>query len=105
MSSIIREVGGIKPGSRIVRLSARKLASPVRYFMWRLEVTRDKSGLGSLRFQPWESPAANGDLRRACRLLGFIRRDDFTTLYVHTRDPELARADAVVTTPLLYLGF
>jgi hypothetical protein len=66
-------------------------------------VARDE-GAATLRFPPWESAAADGTLHRACRLLGFVRRDDFTTLWVRTSDPDLARVDAVVQTPLLYLG-
>jgi hypothetical protein len=66
-------------------------------------IARDQ-GAATLRFQPWESQAADGTLRRACRALGFVPRDDFTTLWVRTSDPSLARADAVATTPLLYLG-
>ena len=64
-----------------------------------------RNGATTLRFQPWASPAGNGTLERACRLLGFVARRDVTTLWVRTHDAELARADAVVPTPLLYLGF
>jgi len=64
-----------------------------------------RSGAATLRFQPWGSPAGNGMLERACRLLGFVARRDLTTLWVRTQDPALARADAVVPTPLLYLAF
>lgn len=64
-----------------------------------------RSGGVTLRFQPWASPAGNGTLERACRLLGFVRRSDVTTLWVRTRDPALARAEVIVPTPLLYLGF
>ena len=63
------------------------------------------SAAGTLRFQPWASSAGNGTLERACRLLGFVPRRDLTTLWVRTQDPALARTDAVVPTPLLYLGF
>ena len=63
------------------------------------------SGAGTVRFQPWASPAGNGTLRRACRLLGFVPRYDLTTLWVRTSDPALERAAAVVPSPLLYLGF
>lgn len=62
------------------------------------------AGAATLRFQPWESEAGDGDLERACRLAGFFRRDDLTTVWVRTRS-ELARPDAVVSTPGLYLGF
>jgi GNAT superfamily N-acetyltransferase len=59
-----------------------------------------ESGAATLRFQPWDGTAGDGDMGRACRLLGFVRRDDFTTLYVRGRG-----AGEVVSTPLLYLGF
>jgi hypothetical protein len=59
----------------------------------------------TLRFQPWPSEAGDGALERACRLLGFVRRNDQTTLWVRARDPELARPEAVVPSPLFYLGF
>jgi hypothetical protein len=64
-----------------------------------------RSGAATLRFQPWASRAGNGALERACRLLGFVPRADVTTLWIRTRDPALARPDAVVATPLLYLAF
>jgi hypothetical protein len=64
-----------------------------------------ESGAATVRFQAWNSPAANGALKRACRVAGFVRRPDLTTVWVRTRRPELARADAVVSTPSLYLGF
>jgi hypothetical protein len=63
------------------------------------------SGAATLRCQPWYSPAANGALERACRIAGFVRRPDLTTVWVRTGRPELARSDAVVPTPSLYLGF
>jgi hypothetical protein len=44
-------------------------------------------------------------LRRAARALGFVQRNDLTTLWVRTADPELARANAIVSTAPLYLGF
>jgi hypothetical protein len=62
-------------------------------------------GAGTVRFQPWHAPAGDGTLSRACRLLGLVPREDFTTLAVDTTRPELARPDAIVATPLLYLGF
>lgn len=64
-----------------------------------------ESGAATFRFQPWDSPAANGALERGCRVAGFVRRPDLTTVWVRTRRPELARSDAVVPTPSLYLGF
>lgn len=86
------------------RPELRGLGAAIRLLRGLARVAAD-TGARSIRFQPWASSAADGDLRRACRLLGFVRRDDFTTLYVRTQQPELARADAVVPTPLLYLGF
>jgi hypothetical protein len=49
------------------------------------------------------APAGNGVLRRACRALGFIPRNDFATLSVRTARAELHRSEAVVPTPLLWL--
>jgi hypothetical protein len=57
-------------------------------------------GGASVRFQPWTSPAGDGVLSRACRLLGFVRRDDFATVWV--RGPAAVR---LAWTPLLALGF
>ena len=62
------------------------------------------TGAATLRFQPWDSETGDGDLERACRLAGFFRRADLTTVWVRGR-PELTRSDAVVSTPGLYLGF
>ena len=62
-------------------------------------------GAATLRFQPWDGDAGDGALARACRLAGFVPRDDLTTVWVHTRDPGLARPEAAVSTPFLYLGF
>lgn len=64
-----------------------------------------RSGAATLRFQPWASHTGNGTLERAGRLLGFVPRPELTTLWVRTNDPTLARTDAVVATPLLYLAF
>jgi hypothetical protein len=64
-----------------------------------------RSGAATVRFQPWPSDAGDGGLARACRLLGWVARDDLTTLWVRTHDPALARPEAVVPTPLLHLGF
>jgi hypothetical protein len=63
------------------------------------------SGAGRLRFQPWLAGPLTDALVVACRLLGFVRRDDFSTLYVRAREPALAHPDSVVATPLLALGF
>ena len=61
-----------------------------------------ETGASTLRLQ-----IANREpsLRRAARALGFVERDDLTTLWVRTADPALASADSVVPTPFLYLGF
>jgi len=100
------QLGG-SPGDPVRLIGWRPFSGGLRPALLLLgalsRVARDE-GAATLRFQPWESPAADGTLRRACRLLGFVRRDDFTTLWVRTSIPELARADAVVQTPLLYLG-
>jgi GNAT superfamily N-acetyltransferase len=64
-----------------------------------------REGAATLRFQPWRSPPANGDLWLACRLLAFLPRHDLTTLWVRMHDPALARPEAVLSTPLFSLGF
>ncbi len=87
---------GWRPGRGGIRAAVLLLGALGR-------LARDQDA-ATLRFQPWDSPAADGMLRRACRLLGFVPRDDFTTLWVRTSDPDLAHAAAVVPTPLLYLG-
>ena len=88
---------GWRPRRRGVRPAAALLSSAAR-------IARD-AGAPTLRFQPWPSEAGNGDLERACRLLGLVRRADRTTLWVRTSDPSLARAEAVVPSPLFYLAF
>jgi hypothetical protein len=65
----------------------------------------ERAGATSLRFQPWPAPAGDGTLTRACRLLGFVPRPDLTTLWVRAHDQALKRSEAVVPTPLLYVGF
>lgn len=84
------ERSGVVPATRLLR-AAYPLA-------------RD-AGAATVRVQPWPAEPGDGALERACRLLGFVRRRDFTTLYVRARDPELARAGALAPTPLLSLGF
>jgi GNAT superfamily N-acetyltransferase len=64
-----------------------------------------QAGAPTLRFQPWPSEAGDGALQRACRLLGLVRRDDQTTLWVRTHDPRLARPETIVPSPLFYLAF
>jgi hypothetical protein len=56
-----------------------------------------------IAYQPWPPDRCGSVLARACRLLGFVERDDLATLYVRGRDPGIA--PAVTTTPLLALGF
>jgi hypothetical protein len=58
----------------------------------------------TVRFQPWNATGEEAVLTRACRVLGFVQRNDFATLWVRTTKTELARSDAVVPTPLLWLG-
>ena len=62
----------------------------------------ESAGAATLRLQV---PRPETSLTRAARALGFVRREDLTTLWVRARDPTLARADAVVPTAMLYLGF
>jgi hypothetical protein len=64
-----------------------------------------ETGAATLRFQPWSAPGGDGALERACRMLGFVPRDDLTTLWVRARDPALVRREAVVPTPLFSLAF
>jgi hypothetical protein len=97
-----------------------KPGEPMRITGWRADcdsevaavvmlaaITRlaQRTDASSVRFQPWESPSGNGTLTRACRVLGFVPRADLTTLWVRTHDASLARVDAVVSSPLLALGF
>lgn len=88
---------GWRPRRAGVRTAAHLLASAGR-------IGREARAL-TLRFQPWPSEAGDGALDRACRLLGFVRRRDQTTLWVRASDPALARSEAVVPSPLFYLGF
>jgi len=120
-SPVIRvvELDG-RDGSRALVQVARSGGEAVRLAAWRparaglrpalllvdaLVRLARRSGAAALRFQPWDSPAADGALVTACRLLGLVRRDDLTTLWVRTADAELRRADAVTPTPVFYLGF
>ena len=61
-----------------------------------------ETGATSLRLQLGHRVPS---LRRAARALGFVERDDLTTLWVRTADPTLATAESVVPTAFLYLGF
>lgn len=93
---------------------------PLRLVGWRAELPRlrtalrvivaagrlaSKQGAASLRFQPWPGPAGDGSLKRACALSGFLPRGDLTTVWVRATREELVRAESVVSTPFLYLGF
>jgi hypothetical protein len=117
-SPVLRVLEG--PGARALVQTPGSRHDPLRIIGWRpLEPglrqalafvaaagrAAERAGATSLRFQPWGSPAADGSLTRACRLLGFLPRPDLTTLWVRTHDPALKRAEAVVPTPFLYLGF
>jgi hypothetical protein len=88
---------GWRPRRAGLRAAASLLAAAAR-------IARG-AGAPTLRFQPWPSEAGDGALERACRLLGFVRRRDQTTLWVRASDPALAQPVAVVPSPLFYLGF
>jgi hypothetical protein len=92
---------------------------PLRLVGWRAERTRLRlalrlvaaagrlaraHGATSFRFQPWPG-AGDGGLARACTISGFLPRNDLTTVWVRATREELVRAEAVVSTPFLYLGF
>jgi GNAT superfamily N-acetyltransferase len=62
----------------------------------------EATGAASLRVQ---QPRPDRNLSRAARGLGFVARDDLTTLWVRTQDSSLATPGAVVPTSMLYLGF
>ncbi len=63
------------------------------------------NGASTIRFQPWDGRSGDGSLARACRVAGLVPRDDLTTVWVHSPDPDLVRPEAAVSTPFLYLGF
>jgi hypothetical protein len=115
----VLELGGPSPARALVQLPGSP-REPVRIAGWRSDSPGARSAVGVLgaagrlarregaatvRFQPWGAPAGDGELARACRLLGWVRRADLTTLWVRTHDPALARAEAVVSTPMLQLAF
>ncbi len=115
-SSTLVQVLELAGGHRALVQLPGSPGDPLRIIGWRpaqpglrpaLPLLRDALRLAhardaaTLRFQPWPGPAGDGALARACRLLGFVRRSDFTTLYVRAREP----VGEVVPTPLLYLGF
>ena len=62
-------------------------------------------GAASLRFQPWPGAAADGSLGASMRDLRLPPAHDLTTVWVRATREELVRAEAVVSTPFLYLGF
>lgn len=57
----------------------------------------------TLRFQPWRGIGGGGELVRACRLLGFVRRPE-VPLLVHASDPRFERAVPQLT-PFFYVTF
>ena len=91
-----------------LRLAAAQLVRPTWSKAVRLVRTLIDVGAEldapTVRFQPWPAPNGDGLLRRACLVLGFVPRNDFSTLWVRTLRDELATADAPVPTPLLWLG-
>lgn len=89
---------------RIVAWRAERptIRSALRIVLAAARFARDH-GAARIAYQPWQPDACGSVLARACRLLGFVERDDLATLYVRGRDPALARA--VGSTPLLALGF
>jgi hypothetical protein len=107
-------------GSRALVQVPGAAHEPVRLIGWRPERNGLRSalrllaavgrmareiGAPTLRFQPWVSEAGDGDLRRACRLVGFVPRADLSTLWVRTPEFELARPARIAPTPLFFLGF
>jgi hypothetical protein len=76
--------------------------SALRLLLAAAHLARDH-GAARIAYQPWPPDASGSALARACRLLGFVGRDDLSTLYVRGRDPAVAAA--ATTTPLLALGF
>jgi hypothetical protein len=61
-----------------------------------------EAGAATLRLQ---DPRPDPGLVRVARYLGFVPRHDLTTLWVRAHDASLVRTEAVVPTPMLYLGF
>jgi hypothetical protein len=117
-SSSIRvlELSGAHASRALVQLPESP-GEPMRVAAWHAESPGPRSALRflvaaarvaentdapTLRLQ---LPRPDASLTRAARALGFVRREDLTTLWVRARDPALARADAVVPTAMLYLGF
>jgi hypothetical protein len=88
---------GWRAGRPRLRLALRLLATAGR-------LAREQRA-ASLRFQPWPGAAGDGSLARACAISGFLPRNDLTTVWVRATREELVHAEAVVSTPFLYLGF
>lgn len=62
-----------------------------------------RTGSPTVRFQPWDGNGGNGDLARACRVLGLVRREE-AELVVHTSDPSFDEL-AIRMTPFFYVTF
>jgi len=62
-----------------------------------------RTGAPTVRFQPWDGSGGNGDLARACRLLGLVRREE-AELVLHTSDPSFDEL-AIRMTPFFYVTF
>jgi hypothetical protein len=86
-------------------LPRRKGPAPALLLLGAVFRLARRRGAGTVRFQPTAGRENDATLRRACRLLGYLARDDFTTLYVRSQDAMLGRANAVAASPLFYLGF
>jgi hypothetical protein len=100
----------------IIRVAAAPGTSPAQIVAWRpnragirpgflllgaaARVAREH-GAPTLRFQPWDGDGGDGELARACALLGFVRRPE-ASLVVFSRDP---RFDALRVTPFFYATF
>jgi hypothetical protein len=104
--ALVRTADGSAEGFRVLswRASRGGLLPAVRVLGAAASVARSQRA-AALRFQPWLGEVGDGRLTRAARLLGFVRRSDFSTLYVRSRDPELARAENVALTPFFYTTF
>jgi hypothetical protein len=104
--ALVQLPGGPGGGLRLVAWASERPnpTSALRVLTAALQLARD-CGAGTLRYQPWPAGRLTRTLVVACRLLGFVGRDDFSTLYVRAREPALERPEAVLATPLLGLGF
>jgi hypothetical protein len=77
---------GVLPGLLLLETAAR--------------IARER-GAPTLRFQPWAGAGGNGDLAKACSLLGFVRRPE-AALVVYSPD---RRFDELRVTPFFYVTF